>query len=412
MKRIFLTSGLVLCMACPAFADLDANGNVSGTQTAANCTEPTLEGTTGTSTFTAQWTPITHTVTLDASSATTYGGPATTNVNPTVLYSEYGQNKHMYTTMTGEGNAAQFTGEITPLTTDVISTDPVGKQVTLTVNNGYAYVNTNYNNNGGTAYTEATTTTDLERPFKGFWASATTENSGELYINTIGQVTDEGHAAAIGSNAAQTWYAHYNCATFTQPSDPTLTGYTFDGWYEDSSLQTAVTNWCKDDDDTIYAKWTPTTDYSITYDCGASGDTTHVPATQENLTYDSSYTLAANTCVYAGRTFVGWNCNYNFDTGNAYSGETANFGTTANNGAVSIVFRSTNNVTCTAMWEENTIGLTWVADTGNGATDITVTSGEGKNNTCTYGGAIPKPANPTRPGYEFNGWAVVNTAGN
>ena len=126
MKRIFLTSGLVLCMACPAFADLDANGNVSGTQNGADCTEPTLGGTTGSSTFTAKWTDITHTITLNDSSAVNYGAPATTNVDPTVLYAEYGNtNPAMYQTRSGTSPNFYYTGEITANTTDVITTDPI-----------------------------------------------------------------------------------------------------------------------------------------------------------------------------------------------------------------------------------------------------------------------------------------------
>ena len=67
MKRIFLTSGLILCMACPAFADpvavditAPSTGHPDGTLTVGGgdptCQEPTLRGTSGTSTFTAQWT--------------------------------------------------------------------------------------------------------------------------------------------------------------------------------------------------------------------------------------------------------------------------------------------------------------------------------------------------------------------
>ena len=73
MRKIFLTSGLVLCMACPAFADLTAptttypNGTVEGSNPVATpyCTEPTLEGYSGTSTFTAKWTPNTYTITYN-----------------------------------------------------------------------------------------------------------------------------------------------------------------------------------------------------------------------------------------------------------------------------------------------------------------------------------------------------------
>ena len=65
MKKIFLTSGLILCMACPAFA-VDANGHLQGGN-ANECTDPILgvDGTTGndTASIEAVWNAISYDVT-------------------------------------------------------------------------------------------------------------------------------------------------------------------------------------------------------------------------------------------------------------------------------------------------------------------------------------------------------------
>ena len=54
MKRIFLTSGLVLCMACPAFATASWSGATSGTEST-GCTQPNLGVYSGPTTLKALW---------------------------------------------------------------------------------------------------------------------------------------------------------------------------------------------------------------------------------------------------------------------------------------------------------------------------------------------------------------------
>ncbi|MBQ3785358.1 MAG: InlB B-repeat-containing protein, partial [Alphaproteobacteria bacterium] len=60
------------------------------------------------------------------------------------------------------------------------------------------------------------------------------------------------------------------------------------------------------------------------------------------------------------------------------------------------------NVTCTAQWTANQINLVW---DNNNATS----GGTGGGDTCTFDGSITLPTVPTRTGYEFGGWEVVNT---
>ena len=48
--------------------------------------------------------------------------------------------------------------------------------------------------------------------------------------------------------------------------EPTRIGYTFDGWFSDAELTTAITSVILDDDITVYAKWTPIDPITITFD--------------------------------------------------------------------------------------------------------------------------------------------------
>ena len=83
-------------------------------------------------------------------------------------------------------------------------------------------------------------------------------------------------------------------------SEPTKTGYTFDGWFSDAELTTAITSVILDDDITVYAKWTPIDPITITF----------IP---QNDTAAFTETIAKNSKVSApsepikdGYIFRGW----------------------------------------------------------------------------------------------------------
>ena len=63
MKKIFLTSGLVICMACPAFADF--TGDETLAQLATACDQTHLGVTSGPTTMKAKWTAKKYTVTYE-----------------------------------------------------------------------------------------------------------------------------------------------------------------------------------------------------------------------------------------------------------------------------------------------------------------------------------------------------------
>ena len=83
-------------------------------------------------------------------------------------------------------------------------------------------------------------------------------------------------------------------------SEPTRAGYTFDGWFSDAELTTAITSVILDDDITVYAKWTPIDPITITF----------IP---QNDTAAFTETIAKNSKVSApsepikdGYIFRGW----------------------------------------------------------------------------------------------------------
>ena len=107
---------------------------------------------------------------------------------------------------------------------------------------------------------------------------------------------------------------------------PTKTGYTFAGWYTNSTLTTAATAGATINADiTLYAKWTPT-QYTITYN-GLEGATHNNPT---NYTIESETITFTAPSERVGYNFTGWNPS-------------------------SITKGSTGNKTITAQWTEKAL---------------------------------------------------------
>ena len=164
----------------------------------------------------------------------------------------------------------------------------------------------------------------------------------------------------------------------TEPTPaPTKEGFTFDGWYEDSTFSkkfdfnTPIT-----DNMTLYAKWTENK-YTLTFDAnGGSG--TMTPVT--DLT--GEYTLPANEFTApSGKQFKGWSL--------------------TTDGAIVTKVDMTENRTVYAIWENIPVVTYTVSFAANGGTgtmaDVTGISGE-----------YTLPANGfTAPaGKQFKAWSV------
>ena len=109
-----------------------------------------------------------------------------------------------------------------------------------------------------------------------------------------------------GSGASDRTY-NVETSTITLPTagSMTKTGYTFSGWYDNSSFTgSAVTQIAKGSygDKEFWAKWTPITYYVSFAKNGGSGDA----MSNQSFTYDVAQNLSANTYTRTGYTFDGW----------------------------------------------------------------------------------------------------------
>ncbi len=101
----------------------------------------------------------------------------------------------------------------------------------------------------------------------------------------------------------------------SKPTDPTATGYAFDGWYKDSACTTAYNfDSAVTGNITLYAKWTANS-YTVTFNSNGHGT---APSSQ-SVTYGNKVTKPSDPTA-TGYTFGGWYTNsacttaYNFDS--------------------------------------------------------------------------------------------------
>ncbi len=185
-------------------------------------------------------------------------------------------------------------------------------------------------------------------------------------------------------------------------SKPTRAGYTFGGWYDvaGSSGGTqyytseciSARDWDKNDDATLYARWTPNR-YTVSFNAngGSGGQSANVTATYGSAMPGISTTKPTRT----GYAFGGW-----YDT-SAASGGTRYYtevGTSAR------TWNKTSNATLYARWTPNRYTVSFNANGGSG--------GQSANVTATYGSAMPgiSTTKPTRTGYAFGGWYDTSAA--
>lgn len=431
MKKLFLTSGVIACMACPAFATQNPSFSSITSGTANDdCVYDEIGSYSDSATLYAIWQNDIGVITLDDNSTNYFGGAYTTQGDRHTLY---GSSTAVFTTQTGQGTTQdpyEYSGNVYGPTaaqsanttaSTVVSSTPVGKQVTLTFDMGNDYVNNTLNGTGGTGGTSTTNyndqadTTSDYLPFGGFYSQPQDSSSPVQYIDDQGVLTDAGYNAATTATT-QTWLAHYDCKTFGLPStDPSRTGYTFAGWWDSTYSTQITTPQCIEEDATLYAKWTAD-ESTVTYTCGIAQGTSDFATGHSvtgssgandtaTFTYDHQFYLPTTegNCQLPGYHFTGWDC------GSDLAGQSGNGVYTVSNGTVSGdggLFKITGNtpITCAATWEANDIAITW---DGNHATSFTApTPGSAGAGTCSYDGDVTLPNEPQRNGYLFQGWSV------
>jgi len=259
-----------------------------------------------------------------------------------------------YTVTLNAGDGTINSGNVTSYTYGVGATLPTAEDVTYT---GHTFKGW-YDNENLTG-SPVTAISDTETGNKEYWAKweantyTVTLNAGGGTINN-GNVT--GYTYGVGA---------------TLPTDVTRTGYTFKGWYDNENLTGSPVTAIGDTETgnkEYWAKWEANT-YTVTLNAG----------NVTGYTYGVGATLpTAGDMTYTGHTFKGW-----YDNENLTGSPVTAIGNT-----------ETGNKEYWAKWEINQYTVTVKPE--NGKADITITQ--------DYGTAITAPADPTREGYQFNGW--------
>ena len=172
-------------------------------------------------------------------------------------------------------------------------------------------------------------------------------------------------------------------AKVTQPAAPSATGWTFGGWYKESSCTNAW-NFISDEvhgTTVLYAKWTINT-HKLTWNWdGGSTSSTSYTAANNALAYESAITYpAANTMTKAGHTFVGWSST---PSGNPTTMPDA-------------------DLMITALWNVNKYTVTWKNYDG---TTLETDENVPYNTTPTYNGSTPAKPQTTEKTFAFTGWS-------
>lgn len=285
--------------------------------------------------------------------------------------------------------------------------------------------------------------------FGGYYSE--TNGKGIQYINASGS-----GVKAYDKASNTTLYAKWNSASITLPT-PSKTGYTFDGWYTQSSGGTKVSNtYTPAGNVTLYAHWNANS-YTLTINPNGGTwnnttsnstktGTTNSTLSIANPTPPKGYTVSFNTnggssvsSITSTKSFNGWNnsspgtfsgTTYTYGEGSGYI--TANYKNnsvnlptptklgytfggwyTASSGGTKVnnTYTPTGNITLYAHWSANSYTLSFDAN-GCGTLRVSyVTATVGK----TYGDAddgdgLPSIALTT--GKNFDGWYTSSSGGN
>ena len=462
-NKLFLTSMLVMLTATPAFAvtdtattlglNADDSGQIGSDSTAENCYGNALTfedavATSGTVTYTANWTPQQCTITLntDAYNATTNSsgrGDTGTSVTPSTLYTIYDNGAYLssndrtaamaliaggqtdtYVMTAHPANTSS--GGTHPLTSVVATpSSPVGKEVTLTLNTNLP---ANYIGDV-TQSTNYTPSTSDNLIFNGFYSVA--GSGGTQYIGKDGYILSDGVAVAKGLSQTQTytdprtgveskvcpdttWYAQYACADVGSYT-PTLDSHDFVGWY-DTNAQTggnAVNDTCINSDTTAYARWTPK-QFTLTYNSGTCSGNGSTDTLTFNASYDIKSISQAGVSVPTGYTFQGWTTNSAATSAGTWQTTTSATPTDScnNSGGCSNLgpWRRAQGLTLYAVCTGNGANIIYNCGTANGTT-ITGPTVSSTSVTIGVDYVLEDSNNCSAPGYEFIGWSCPNLGG-
>ena len=410
MKKLFLTSGLVLCMACPAFAsnDITTGGKDStNTSVAANCTNTYLNTYDVSSTLEAKWNAnVSGQITLNngrwtANDAQSAAQTASTNPNPSTIWSVYGLGIY-----NSAANAAARgdTGKITKLTANPAM---VGYNFTgfyTTKFSGGTQVIDSSGNFTPAATTQVTNTGDTPTWYPR-WTAKT-------YNVTYKTCTNGSGSDVTSTNTPVTYDSNYTPQAFGSSSPLNIsgitanTGYHFTTWNDGTTDRAAGTayKYTTDGALTLTAKCAANTT-TVTYGCGTkpTGASTTFSSTAPGngtATFGSSFTFAtpgSGQCALPGYTGK-WSC-----TG--ASGVTGLTATPTFGQEVTWAYQGAHqgSVSCTATWTANKYTVTYKKGAHGTGSDY------GDTNAATFDSSYtPKTTTAVsitnQTGYHFTGW--------
>ena len=333
----------------------------------------------------AKWKAKETTITLNKNNGNT-------NADPATLYTRYDTGAYLDSDRTN----------LMSTSANGLTTIPTGNTYTFTMAKNASSVG----HEDEEVTITSTTSTTPAATFKGFYNSAT---GSTQYIDADGKITTNGTNKAKTLTSAGTWYAQFNCATATAYT-PSLTGYTFDGWYTAATGGTKKTSYCLTANTTYYAHWVAKTT-TVAYNCGQTNANVSSTWTRpsgwsadtQTATYDAAFSHPASSACStpAGYTFNSWCC---------VAGTTpATTGCLSGNGISSGNWNNTSaNVICTAKWTPKNISLTYDANGGNvnGRPGGSAWSNTDGASTCVYDATFNLPTAPKKQGHKFCGWCT------
>ena len=223
-------------------------------------------------------------------------------------------------------------------------------------------------------YTATFTGHDFDNPITGN-VTVTIDLTANQYTITL-----NGNGGNIGGSSTAGHTVTFDQAVGTLPT-PTLTGYTFDGWYTATTSGTKYTDataYTTPDDMDLYAQWT-ISKYTVRFDMGYIS--TIAPADIENVEHGTTITAPAAP-TRTGHTFNGWFTDT--DTEWTFADDEV-----------------TADMTLYAKWTPIMYTITFNSQGGSAVAAINI----------AHGSPVTAPAAPTRADYTFNGWFTAATDG-
>ena len=237
---------------------------------------------------------------------------------------------------------------------------------------------------------------------------------------TNGYITADGayNAEIVGDKTWRIQDAGYG-SRYTNTA-PTLTGYTCNGWYDNSEgtgsaiSMIRASNLIDPQFSTLYAKWTPKT-YTISY---VLNNGTYGANHPESATYDSEFTVSNPTRT--GYTFLGWTITgmdgvthyYSADpiiSNDVYQGATTTTLTSLSNVTATHFMNlrsATGTVTFNAQWENDTYLLTYAINAPNG---LSINEPSENPVSVNAGQNRPLAAIPMGVGYTCSEWICATS---